>query len=247
MSEFTETIQGLHKDLAKLQNENADLKELASRLSDAANQSQDKETSWIYAMEGNLDGVWDWNAVSNEVYFSSRWKGMLGFSDDEITNDLAEWDKRLHPDDRDDVYQDLNDHLEGRTPFYHNEHRLLCKDGSYLWILDRGKIFSWTDKGEPLRIVGTHTDIHVRKSAELENLRLVSALSQALAKVKVLSGFLPICASCKNIRDDKGYWNQIESYISEHTDAEFSHAICPSCAQKLYPELDLNKKIPNSS
>ena len=62
---------------------------------------------------------------------------------------------------------------------------------------------------------------------------------KALLEVKRLSGFLPICASCKNIRDDQGYWNQIESYIKDHSEAEFSHGICPDCAKKLYPDIDL--------
>ena len=61
-------------------------------------------------------------------------------------------------------------------------------------------------------------------------------LKDALAKIKTLSGFLPICSACKKIRDDKGYWNQIESYIREHSEAEFSHSICPECTKKLYPE-----------
>ena len=67
-------------------------------------------------------------------------------------------------------------------------------------------------------------------------------LQDALNKVKLLSGFLPICASCKNIRDDNGYWNQIEYYIKEHSEAEFSHGICPECKDKLYPELMKKKK-----
>ncbi|MCI5222388.1 MAG: hypothetical protein D3924_06900 [Candidatus Electrothrix sp. AR4] len=67
-------------------------------------------------------------------------------------------------------------------------------------------------------------------------------LQEALSKVKILSGFLPICASCKKIRDDRGYWNQIESYIREHSEAEFSHGICPDCAEKLYPEFYNRKK-----
>lgn len=62
---------------------------------------------------------------------------------------------------------------------------------------------------------------------------------KALREIKILSGFLPICASCKRIRDDKGYWNQIESYIRNHSEAEFSHGICPDCAKKLYPDLNL--------
>jgi PAS domain S-box-containing protein len=79
-------------------------------------------------------------------------------------------------------------------------------------------------------------DIEERKRAAAERERLIGELQEALSKVKLLSGFLPICASCKKIRDDKGYWNQIETYIHEHSEAEFSHGLCPDCARKLYPK-----------
>ncbi len=79
-------------------------------------------------------------------------------------------------------------------------------------------------------------DISDRKRAEKEKEKLLDELKAALAKVKVLSGFLPICAWCKKIRDDKGYWNQIETYIKEHSEAEFSHSICPECMEKLKKE-----------
>ncbi len=79
-------------------------------------------------------------------------------------------------------------------------------------------------------------EIGERKRVENEREKLIHELQEALAEVKTLSGLLPICSSCKKIRDDKGYWNQIESYISEHSEAEFSHGICPECAKKLYPE-----------
>ncbi|MBF0559618.1 MAG: response regulator [Nitrospirae bacterium] len=69
-----------------------------------------------------------------------------------------------------------------------------------------------------------------------EREKLVLELQEALAKVKTLSGFFPICASCKKIRDDKGYWEQIETYVSEHSQALFTHSICPECAKTLYPE-----------
>lgn len=69
--------------------------------------------------------------------------------------------------------------------------------------------------------------------------RLNTQLEDALAKVQVLSGLIPICASCKKIRDDEGYWNQLEDYISAHSEAQFSHGICPDCARKLYPKLPL--------
>lgn len=72
-----------------------------------------------------------------------------------------------------------------------------------------------------------------------ERERLIHKLRDALKKIRTLSGLLPICAACKKIRDDKGYWNQIESYIGEHSDAEFSHSICPECAKELYPDIDV--------
>jgi hypothetical protein len=75
------------------------------------------------------------------------------------------------------------------------------------------------------------------RQTDKEKSEAIIELNKALEEVKTLSGFLPICASCKKIRDDKGYWNQIEAYISEHSEAEFSHGICPECAQSLYPDL----------
>lgn len=77
------------------------------------------------------------------------------------------------------------------------------------------------------------------KQAEEERERLIRQLQDALANIKTLKGLLPICFSCKQIRDDKGYWNQIDTYIRDHTDAEFTHGICPACVQKLYPDLSL--------
>lgn len=79
-------------------------------------------------------------------------------------------------------------------------------------------------------------EIEQRRRAEAERDKVIEKLEKALSEVKTLRGFIPICANCKNIRDDQGYWKQIESYIAEHSDAEFSHSICPECAKKLYPE-----------
>jgi len=95
-------------------------------------------------------------------------------------------------------------------------------------------------------LIGAILDITKRKRNESQKEKLIAQLQEALDKVRVLSGFLPICASCKAIRDDKGYWKQIESYISEHSEAEFSHSLCPKCAKKLYPEFvpkDPDKKM----
>jgi len=82
-----------------------------------------------------------------------------------------------------------------------------------------------------------------RKRIENEKAMVILQLQEALAKVKQLSGLLPICCSCKKIRDDKGYWQQIESYIHAHSEAEFSHGICPECSRRLYPELYNDKGL----
>ena len=87
-----------------------------------------------------------------------------------------------------------------------------------------------------LGLIGLGIGMHRLRAREKERENLILELTEALSEVKKLSGMLPICASCKKIRDDKGYWNQIESYIGDHSEAEFSHGICPDCAKKLYPE-----------
>lgn len=84
-------------------------------------------------------------------------------------------------------------------------------------------------------------DIFERKKIEIERENLIRELQNALSEVKMLRGFLPICAACKKIRDDKGYWNQIEAYISAHSDAQFSHGLCPECAKRLYPDLYIDR------
>jgi hypothetical protein len=86
---------------------------------------------------------------------------------------------------------------------------------------------------------GLSNEIDARIRSEKEREKLIADLQTALADVKTLSGLLPICAHCKKIRDDKGYWKQIEGYIQEHSDATFSHSICRECAKELYPDFDI--------
>lgn len=124
------------------------------------------EERWQFAVEGNGDGLWDWNFQTNEVFFSKQWKQMLGFEDHEIPDKFEEWDKRVHPDDKVRAYEDIKYHTDGSTNIYTNEHRLLCKDGTYKWILTRGKTISRTDDNKPLRIIGIHTNITERKLDE---------------------------------------------------------------------------------
>lgn len=120
----------------------------------------ESETRWRRVIDGIGDGLWDWNLLTDQVYFSDRWKKILGFEPDEISDALDEWSARVHPDDQERVDADLQNYMSGETPLYSNKHRLLCKNGEYKWILDRGVIIERTRKGEPKRMIGTHTDIH---------------------------------------------------------------------------------------
>lgn len=121
---------------------------------------------WKLALESVGDGVWDWNAQTNRVYFSNSWKAMLGFEAHEIGDTLDEWERRVHPEDCKRVYDAIHKHFEGTTSTYTSEHRVMCKDGTYKWILDRGQIISQTPDGKPLRVIGTHTDLTRLKLAE---------------------------------------------------------------------------------
>jgi diguanylate cyclase (GGDEF)-like protein/PAS domain S-box-containing protein len=131
------------------------------------------EKRWQLALRGSNDGLWDWNAVTNEVYFSARWKQILGYSDQEISNSTEEWDERVHPDDLARVKGELEAHLNRKTPYYVSEYRMRCRDGSYRWVLARGQAV-WDEQGKPLRMAGSHTDITDRKMAE-EQLTLEAA------------------------------------------------------------------------
>ncbi|YAG17814.1 histidine kinase [Nostoc sp. DSM 114161] len=126
---------------------------------------RESEQRWQLALRGNNDGIWDWNLKTNEVFFSTRWKEMLGYQDHEISNHLDEMLTRVHPDDLDWVTQAVQDHFAKKTPFYITEHRVLCKDGSYKWILNRGQGL-WDENGNVVRMAGSHTDITERKQAE---------------------------------------------------------------------------------
>jgi len=127
---------------------------------------KESEERWQFALEGAGDGVWDWDLRTNTYYRSRRWKEMLGYREDEIGNSPDTWVDLIHPDDMLQSDEELNRHLTGLSPIYSSEHRFRCKDGSYKWILDRGKIIQRDEKGNPLRMIGTHADVTARKKAE---------------------------------------------------------------------------------
>ena len=117
-------------------------------------------------------------------------------------------------------------------------YRILTKEGEERWVEDHKKSL-FSKEGKFIGIEGVVFDVSERIHAQNELKREKTELNEALLKVKKLSGLLPICANCKKIRDDQGYWKQLEAYIQDHSEAEFSHSICPDCAKTLYPDLDI--------
>ena len=165
----------------------AEMKHSNQEIEAALNKLEESEYRWKFALEGSNSGVWDWNLETNDVFFSKQWKKMIGFEDHEITGSLEEWEKRVHPDDLEDTYKQIQDHLEGRTDIYTSEHRVLCKDGSYKWILDKGMVIKWDDDGKPVRMIGTHLDLTERINAE-ERLKREKEKLQRILKTS-LDGF----------------------------------------------------------
>ena len=138
------------------------------RTRNVASKLAESEERWRYALEGAGEGVWDWNIQTDELQCSRRWKEMLGYNENDIGNHFSECVNRIHPKDAQKVLADIRAHLDGKTAYYHNEHRILKKDGGWQWVLDRGKVINFTDDGKPLRMIGTHADISDRKLAESE-------------------------------------------------------------------------------
>ena len=160
---------------------------------------------------------------------------MLGFAADEMLGHNI-WDF-LAEDERAKARRSHEERLAGlASPDQHFERQFRHRDGRHVPVLVQSRLLR--DGGG--NVIGTRAtiqDISERKRAEEERERLIVELQQALARIKTLSGLLPICSSCKKIRDDKGDWSQIETYIRDHTEADFSHGLCPVCADELYPEL----------
>ncbi|MCU0578295.1 MAG: hypothetical protein MUF69_01985 [Desulfobacterota bacterium] len=115
-------------------------------------------------------------------------------------------------------------------------YKLVLAEGRTIWLKDQAEIEIYPQDQTSLAL-GCLIEVSKEMEAAEERERLALDHQKAVSQVKHLSGLLPICASCKKIRDDQGYWNQIEEYIRKHSDADFSHGFCPSCLEKLYPDL----------
>jgi PAS domain S-box-containing protein len=167
------------------------------------------------------------------VFVNNRWCEISGYSLKEAAGEG--WVRAVHPEDRKMVLDRWQETVKTGREFI-LEYRFQAPSGQVAWLFATA-ITLHNETGEISGYLGTITDFTEHKKLEKEREKLIKDLQEALSKVKTLSGLLPICASCKKIRDDKGYWNQIEVYVKDRSDAEFSHGICPDCKKQLYPNL----------
>lgn len=147
---------------------------------------QESEQRWNYALESGGQGVWDWDISKNRIYFSRKWKEILGFSNNDISNNISEWFSRIHSEDKAEVLSKIEELTSNKTTEFVCEHRLKCKDGTYKWVLGRGKvILSSSESKNALRAIGTCTDINSLKIAEAEAEKLSQRLLIAIESGKV--------------------------------------------------------------
>ena len=149
---------------------------------------KESQDLWKFALEGSGDGIWDWNLKTNKVYRSDRWKQMLGYEPAEIDDSLDTLMKLVHPDDYSKVNIEAVKNFRGKDSFMCDQYRILCKDGTYKWILDRGKVVETDEYDNPIRIIGTQTDITESKKIEDEiillNIELESRVKERTARLE---------------------------------------------------------------
>jgi len=141
----------------------------------------ESEARWQFALEGARDGVWDWCPATNSLFVSRQWKAMRGLAEGETDGRLEDWSSAVHPDDFPRVLAGVERCVRGETPYYEAEYRILRKDGTCFWILDRGMVVERGKNGQALRMIGTNSDISARKAAEValaeERRRMETTLS----------------------------------------------------------------------
>lgn len=158
-----------------------------------------------------------------------------GFAKEELLNQPSL--DLIHPEDREMAKKHAVEMLRGRRDIPY-EFRIVTKQGEARWIMAMVTAINYLGSAA---ILGNSLDITDYKLIEAEREQLITELQKTLLEVKKLSGLLPICSSCKKIRNDQGYWEQLEVYIRDRSEAEFSHSICQDCVKILYPELFKNK------
>ncbi len=175
----------LEEELRRAQDElGKSVLEQTGRLEWTAEALRASEERYALAVQGSNDGIWDFNIATGEAYHSPRWKSILGFEGDEIPGNFKEWETRIHPEEYQLVMDRLKAYLDGETPAFEVEHRLLHKDAGYRWILSRGACLR-DSQGRPYRMAGSITDITERKKLEQQLLQ-----AQKMESIGILAGGL---------------------------------------------------------
>lgn len=155
-SQLLEEIKRLHSELATV-------KRMTEQRTHELYVSEER---FSLAMRGANDGLWDWNLETDEVYYSPRWKSMLGYEESELENNLNTWASLVHPDDKIVALEKVQDYFDGRKDSFEVEMRMRHKDGHEVFVLSRAILVTRGSDGKPVRLVGTHVDITERKKAE---------------------------------------------------------------------------------
>ncbi len=179
------------------------------------------------ALDSNGDGTWDWDLITQSIYHSQRLAAMLGYSDEDLSDNIEGWSSRVHADDFPRVLAEIKANLAGTTREYTSQHRMRCKDGSYLWILDRGRVVSRDSDGKPLRMVGTYTDISSQKMAS-QALETALRETSALLKTLNLHAIVSVADAAGTIIDVNDAFCTISGYRRDELIGR-NHRIVNSC------------------
>ncbi|HTH44662.1 MAG TPA: diguanylate cyclase [Oxalicibacterium sp.] len=179
------------------------------QLADDEIASRESERRMALAIDGSGTGIWDRNIQTNEIYYSSGWKALFGYADDEISNLIKDSYQRLHPDDLAYVQATMQAHFDGRTPSYEVEHRIRCKDGSYKWVCSRGKVVSYDKQGKSLRMIGTTTDITAMRT-------MSEQLQQTVDLVTSLTNEVPgLVFQYRRLRDGTAFFSYVSAGVQD--------------------------------
>jgi PAS domain S-box-containing protein len=221
----------LAESVEQLNDANAELKQEATERKRVEEALRESEGRYALTLDAVNDGLWDWNVLSGSAFFSPHYYLILGYDDGGFPASYESWRLLVHPEDLNRVEEELRQSIESGRGFA-IDLRMKLKSGGWQWVSTRGKVVKRNGEGKALRMVGTLSDITDRKRAEETLKEEGRRLQQVLDEVRTLRGIVPICSYCKKIRDDDGYWSQVERYVSDHTEAKFSHGICPACFEK---------------
>lgn len=200
------------------------------RTEEALRQSEEK---FRLLVENSHDIIYSLTASGMFIFVSPAWTKLLGHP---VSNVVGQsFQIFVHPDDLSGCMEFLQSVIETGKRQEGVEYRVRHADGRWFWHTSSAVPFT-DDSGAITGFYGIARDISDRKKKEDDLKDLVASLQKALEEIKTLRGIVPICSSCKKIRDDKGYWEQVDAYVTRHTEAQFSHGICPECIKKFYPE-----------